>query len=79
MLANYQPQFQPMKDALYWEDPNFPMLEADQRLVRQRSCPKSTRFRNEMDWRENQHKQSCGLCNEEEHNRRKCPNAISYQ
>uniref|UniRef100_A0A2N9EX04 CCHC-type domain-containing protein n=1 Tax=Fagus sylvatica TaxID=28930 RepID=A0A2N9EX04_FAGSY len=79
MLACYQPQFQPMKDALYWEDPNFPMLEADPRLIRQRGRPKSTRLRNEMDWRENQHKQSCGLCNKEGHNRRKCPNAISHQ
>ena len=78
MLVCYQPQFQPMKDAPYWEDPNFPMLEADLRLVRQRGHPKSTRLRNEMDLRENQHKQSCGLCNEEGHNRRKYPNAISH-
>uniref|UniRef100_A0A2N9F9I0 CCHC-type domain-containing protein n=1 Tax=Fagus sylvatica TaxID=28930 RepID=A0A2N9F9I0_FAGSY len=80
MLACYQPYFQPMKDAPYWEeDPNLPMLQADPRLVRQRGRPKSTRLRNEMDWRENQHKQSCGLCNKEGHNRRKCPNAISHQ
>ena len=56
MLACYQPQFQLMKDAPYWEDPNFPMLEADPRLVRQHGRPKSTRLWNEMDWRENQHK-----------------------
>uniref|UniRef100_A0A2N9EBT9 SWIM-type domain-containing protein n=1 Tax=Fagus sylvatica TaxID=28930 RepID=A0A2N9EBT9_FAGSY len=80
MLACYQPHFEPMKDAPYWEeDPNFPMLRPDPRLLRQRGRPKSTRIRNEMDWRENQHKQSCGLCNEEGHNRRKCPNAISNQ
>jgi hypothetical protein len=80
MLACYQPHFEPMKDAPYWEeDPNFPMLRPDPRLFRQRGRPKSTRIRNEMDWRENQHKQSCGLCNEEGHNRRKCPNAISHQ
>ena len=69
-----------MKDVPYWEeDPNLLMLQADPRLVRQRGCPKSTRIRNEMDWRENQHKQSYGLCNKEGHNRRKCPNAISHQ
>jgi hypothetical protein len=56
MITCYQPQFQPMKDAPYWEDPNFPMLEADPRLVQQHGRPKSTRLRNEMDWRENQHK-----------------------
>jgi hypothetical protein len=80
MLACYQPHFQPIKDAPYWEeDPNLPMLQANPRLVRQRGRPKSTRFRNEMDWRENQHKQSCGLCNKEGYNCRKCPNAISHQ
>uniref|UniRef100_A0A2N9FPE8 SWIM-type domain-containing protein n=1 Tax=Fagus sylvatica TaxID=28930 RepID=A0A2N9FPE8_FAGSY len=80
MLASYQPHFEPMKDAPYWEeDPNFPMLRPDPRLLRQRGRPKSTRIRNEMDWRENQHKQSCGLCNQEGHNRKKCPNAISNQ
>uniref|UniRef100_A0A2N9IWN4 Zinc finger PMZ-type domain-containing protein n=1 Tax=Fagus sylvatica TaxID=28930 RepID=A0A2N9IWN4_FAGSY len=62
MLACYQPHFEPMKDAPYWEeDPNFPMLRPDPRLLRQRGRPKSTRIRNEMDWRENQHKQSCGI------------------
>uniref|UniRef100_A0A2N9GN87 SWIM-type domain-containing protein n=1 Tax=Fagus sylvatica TaxID=28930 RepID=A0A2N9GN87_FAGSY len=80
MLASYQPHFEPMKDAPYWEeDPNFPMLRPDPRLLRQRGRPKSTRIRNEMDWRENQHKQTCGLCNQEGHNRKKCPNAISNQ
>uniref|UniRef100_A0A2N9G230 CCHC-type domain-containing protein n=1 Tax=Fagus sylvatica TaxID=28930 RepID=A0A2N9G230_FAGSY len=73
-------EFNREEDAPYWEeDPNFPMLRPDPRLLRQRGRPKSTRIRNEMDWRENQHKQSCGLCNEEGHNRRKCPNAISHQ
>jgi hypothetical protein len=80
MLACYQPHFELMKDAPYWEeDPKFPMLQADPRLVRQRVRPKSTRIRNEINWRENQHKQSCGLCNKEGHNRRKCPNVISHQ
>jgi hypothetical protein len=80
MLASYQPHFELMKDAPYWEeDPNFPMLRPDPRLLRQRGRPKSTRIRNEMDWRENQHKQTCGLCNQEGHNRKKCPNAISNQ
>jgi hypothetical protein len=80
MLTCYQPHFELMKDAPYWEeDPKFPMLQPNPRLVRQCGRPKSTRIRNEMDWRENQHKPSCGLYNKEGHNRRKCPNAISHQ
>ena len=82
MLACYQPYFQPMKDTPYLEeDPNLnlPMLQADPRLFRQHGRPKSTRLRNEMDWRENQRKQNCGLYNKKGHNRRKCPNAISHQ
>jgi hypothetical protein len=56
MLTCYQPQFQMMKDVPYWEDPNFPILQVDPRLVQQHGHPKSTRLQNEMDWRENQHK-----------------------
>jgi hypothetical protein len=43
-------------------------------MTRQRGRVKSTRLRNEMDWRENQAKPKCGLCHQEGHNRRKCPN-----
>ena len=41
--------------------------------LRGKGRPKSTRIRNEMDLRESQRRQRCGICKREGHNRRLCP------
>lgn len=48
-------------------------LVPDDLMLRPKGRPKSTRIRNEMDWRETQPSQRCGLCRSEGHNRRHYP------
>uniref|UniRef100_A0A2N9GDJ9 Transposase MuDR plant domain-containing protein n=1 Tax=Fagus sylvatica TaxID=28930 RepID=A0A2N9GDJ9_FAGSY len=74
-LACYSRPFEPVKDELYWEPIEGPTLRPDPTMARQKGRPKSTRIRNEMDWRESQPKPRCGICQVEGHNRRTCPNA----
>lgn len=76
-LASYSESFEPMKDEPYWQPIEGPTLRPDPTMLRQKGRPKSTRIRNEMDWRENQPKPRCGICQEEGHNRRTCPNVRS--
>ncbi|KAK7245000.1 hypothetical protein RIF29_39830 [Crotalaria pallida] len=53
------------------------MLMPDPKMHRKKGRPKSTRTRNEMDWKQSQPPQSCGLCNQVGHNRRRCPHLAS--
>uniref|UniRef100_A0A2N9HZV4 MULE transposase domain-containing protein n=1 Tax=Fagus sylvatica TaxID=28930 RepID=A0A2N9HZV4_FAGSY len=76
-LASYSGSFEPLKDEPYWQPIEGPTLRPDPTMLRQKGRPKSTRIRNEMDWRENQPKPRCGICQEEGHNRRTCPNVRS--
>ena len=52
----------------------FPIVHPNSTLVRDKRRPRSSRIRNEMDWREPSVKVRCGLCKQEGHNRQKCPN-----
>uniref|UniRef100_A0A2N9G5E1 MULE transposase domain-containing protein n=1 Tax=Fagus sylvatica TaxID=28930 RepID=A0A2N9G5E1_FAGSY len=76
-VISYSESFEPMKDEPYWQPIEGPTLRPDPTMLRQKGRPKSTRIRNEMDWRENQPKPRCGICQEEGHNRRTCPNVRS--
>ena len=69
----YAPQFQPIPHEARWPNPNFPIIHPDKTKLCEPGRPKSTRIRNEMDWREPGTKNQCGLCKQEGHNRRKCP------
>jgi hypothetical protein len=73
-LASYSESFEPVKDEPYLQPIERPTLRPDPTMLRQKGRPKSTRIRNEMDWRENQPKPRCGICQEEGHNHRTCPN-----
>jgi hypothetical protein len=73
-LANYSESFEPVKDKPYWQPIEGPTLRPDPTMLRQKGQPKSIRIRNGMDWRENQPKPRCGICQEEGHNHRTCPN-----
>ncbi|XP_065629548.1 uncharacterized protein LOC136067505 [Quercus suber] len=76
----------PMSDTL-WRDVDGPKWVPDPNLLRGKGRPVASRIRNEMDGvrrepgtrrpdsdlREIQQKQSCGLCHQHGHNRRRCP------
>ena len=76
----------PKSDSL-WRDVDGPKWVPDPKLLRGKGRPVASRIRNEMDGvrlepgsrrpdsdlREIQQKQSCGLCHQHEHNRRRCP------
>ncbi|XP_050260028.1 uncharacterized protein LOC126705126 [Quercus robur] len=76
----------PKSDSL-WRDVDGPKWVPDPKLLRGKGRPVASRIRNEMDGvrrepgsrrpdsdlREIQQKQSCGLCHQHGHNRRRCP------
>lgn len=77
-LASYAPQFKPIPHEDYWTEPEMPTLYPNHARLREKGRPRSTRLRNEMDWKENwkedaDSKKRCGLCREEGHDKRKCP------
>ncbi|KAF7814447.1 uncharacterized protein G2W53_028416 [Senna tora] len=55
-----------------------PMMHNPQAL-RPLGRPRSTRIRNEMDWKELGNKPKCSLCSVEEHTKKKCPNKKPMQ
>ena len=75
-LATYSHDFCVPKDKSLWREVVGPKLYLDPDMLRDKGRPVSTRIRNEMDWRESQPKQKCGVCHAEGHNRRRCPNVI---
>uniref|UniRef100_A0A2N9EWY4 SWIM-type domain-containing protein n=1 Tax=Fagus sylvatica TaxID=28930 RepID=A0A2N9EWY4_FAGSY len=75
-LACYDHSFMPIHDKGYWRNVEGPRLIPNPAQKRGSGRPKATRIRNEMDWIERQSgRPSCGICREEGHNRRRCPNA----
>ena len=58
----YAPQFFPIPHKLYWPEPNFPILHPNPTLLREKGRPRSSRIRNEMDWKELSVKIQCGIC-----------------
>ena len=75
-LATYSHEFRVPKDKSLWREVVGPKLYPDPEMLRDKGRPMSTRIRNEMNWRESQPKPKCGVCHEEGHNRRRCPNVI---
>ena len=47
----YTPQFNLIPHQAYWPKPNFPIIHPNLTLVRDKGRPRSSRTRNEMDWR----------------------------
>ncbi|XP_023922230.1 uncharacterized protein LOC112033680 [Quercus suber] len=78
----------PLSESL-WRDVRGPRWVPDPQLLRAKGRPVKSRLRNEMDGvrrergsqkedsdlREIQPRQRCGVCHEEGHNRRRCPNS----
>ena len=75
----YAPQFFPIPHKSYWPEPNFPILHPNPTLLREKGRPRSSRIRNEMDWKEPSVKIRCGICKQEGHNRLKCPTKFEGQ
>jgi hypothetical protein len=74
--ACYDHSFMPISDPRNWQPLEGPIMRPNPSMKRKRGRPKSTRIMNKMDWREGQiSRPSCGICREEGHNRRRCPNA----
>ena len=48
----YTPQFNPIPHQAYWSEPNFPIVHPNPTLVCDKRRARSSRIRNEMDWRE---------------------------
>ena len=75
-LATYSHEFCVPKDKSLWWEATGLKLYPDPEMLRDKGRLMSTRIRNEMDWRESQPKPKCGVCHEECHNHRRCPNVI---
>ena len=58
----YTPQFNPIPHQSYWPKLNFPIVHHNPILVHDKRRPRSSRIRNEMEWREPSVKIRCGLC-----------------
>ncbi|KAA0032200.1 serine/threonine-protein phosphatase 7 long form-like protein [Cucumis melo var. makuwa] len=61
-VSCYSPQFQPVPHKDYWITPVMPILHPDPSLLRKPDRPKSSRYHNEMDWREPSSQVQCGFC-----------------
>ena len=71
--SSYASEFNLIPHESYWSYPDFPILQLDPTLMRNKRCPRSSRIRNEMDLKEPSVSVRCGLCQIEGHNRRNCP------
>ncbi|KAF7832722.1 uncharacterized protein G2W53_015055 [Senna tora] len=72
-VADERVQWHPPYAHHYWPSAPGPTLEADVGMLREKGRPRSTRIRNEMDWRERGELPLCGLCRNSGHNRATCP------
>ena len=73
--ACYDRSFMPVSDSRNWLPIKGPITRPNPSMKKRRGRPKSTRIRNEMEWREGQNsRSSCRICREEGHNRQRCPN-----
>ncbi|KAJ7974396.1 Transposon protein, putative, Mutator sub-class [Quillaja saponaria] len=70
----YTPQFNPVMHDDYWPEFQFPHVVPDMSKLRKKGRPKTHRIHNEMDITESSRQLRCGLCRQEEHNRKNCPN-----
>ena len=75
----YAPKFFPISHEAYWPEPNFPTLHLDPTPVRVKGRPRSSKIRNEMDWKEPSVKIRCGICKQEGRNRLKYPRKAKGQ
>ena len=87
MKNGYSHAFVVPKSESLWRDVDGPKWVLDPNLLRGKGRPMASRIRNEMDGvrrelgsrrpdsdlSEIQQKQSCGLCHQHGHNRRRCP------
>lgn len=74
LLNTYSFPFFPLGHKDYWPTVDTPLLIPNPALVRPKGRPKSTRIRNEMDWRERNQAARCSLCHATGHNKKTCPN-----
>ncbi|XP_075665707.1 uncharacterized protein LOC142635440 [Castanea sativa] len=88
-IHTYSHNFVVPKSESLWRDVRGPRWVPDPQLLRAKGRPVASRIRNEMDgvWRERgsrredpnlreiQPRQRCGVCHQEGHNRRSCPNS----
>ncbi|KAJ7952928.1 Transposon protein, putative, Mutator sub-class [Quillaja saponaria] len=74
----YTPQFNPVMHDDYWPEFQFPHVVPDMSKLRKKGRPKTHRFHNEMDITESSRQLRCGLCRQEGHNRKNCPNITRY-
>ena len=75
ILRAYSPPWWPLgnEDAIPPSDASWTLVP-DPSFIRMKGMPRSTRLRNEMDWREpSQTRQKCGRCGVLGHSRRNCP------
>ena len=70
---NYAPEFNLIPHESYWSYPDFPIFYLSPTSMRDKSHPRSSRIRNEMDLKEPSVRGRCGLCKIEGHNRHNCP------
>ena len=73
-VACYAPRFRMVLDSVHQNEPDFPVLYPIVKLRREKSRPRTTRLRNEMnEGAEHQPRPLCNLCRQEGHNKRICP------
>ena len=88
-IHTYSHNFVVPKSESLWRDESGPRWVPDPQLLQGKGRPVKSRIRNEMDGvqrergsrredpdlREIQPRQQCGVCHQERHNRRSCPNS----
>src|SRR5215469_16189225 len=75
VIKVYATKFKPIGHRDCWPVYNGPIIEPDQRLIRDgKGRPKSTRFLNEMDSARMRRQNRCGLCRQPGHRLGNCPN-----
>ena len=74
LMNIYNSGFHPIGDEAHWPAIVGPRIVPNPSMVRASGRPKSSRIRNEMDWREGREEPlRCGLCRQPGHNRGTCP------
>lgn len=71
----YNGTFHPVRHRHYWPPMRGKRWTPNPAMIRKKGRPKSTRIRNEMDWKEpTTHTNACKKCNQPGHNSRTCTN-----
>ncbi|KAF7831392.1 uncharacterized protein G2W53_013725 [Senna tora] len=79
MLMAYSQLFHPIGGEEYWPYVSGRPVMPNPQVLRPPGQPRSTRIRNEMDWKELGNKPKCSLCRVEGHTKKKCPNKKPMQ